>query len=367
MSIDLAMRQTEPHMENPNPTFGRNKRILIATDAWDPPQVNGVALTYQDTVDQLRLWGDHLEVIHPRRFEKKWFTLKGDNVEMIRDQGLTARLIESFQPEHIHIATEGPIGMAACRYCRNHHLAFTTTYHTQWPEYAQRRSRGLISSNWVYPLMRRFHNRAACIMATTPPMADMLKEKQFNTRIALWMRGVDTQLFRPRPATEKPEILRHAKGPIYLYVGRLAREKNLDPFIHADVAGTKVLVGEGPDQERLQRLGGNTLFAGLQRGEALARFYAAADVFVFPSLTDTFGKVLIEALASGTPIAAFHHLAPAFVLGQSGAGVMHDDLKIAMLAARQIDPLLCLKRAADFSIAGATAQFRNNLVPCAAG
>ncbi|MEG3640620.1 glycosyltransferase family 4 protein [Magnetococcus sp. PR-3] len=356
------MHHTDPTKNSP--TIRSCKRILIATDAWDPPQVNGVALTYQDTVAQLSLWGDVLEVIHPRRFKKKWFTIKGDHVEVVRDQGLTAELIEQFEPDHIHIATEGPIGLAAYRYCRKHSLAFTTTYHTQWPEYVHRRSRGLIPTSWVYPLVRHFHNGASCMMATTPPMADLLREKQFNTQIALWMRGVDTARFKPRKPLEYPPALQAIKEPIYLYVGRLAKEKNLAPFIQADVEGLKVLVGEGPDEERLKRLGGKTLFTGLKRGEDLARYYAAADVFVFPSRTDTFGKVLIEALASGTPIAAFNHMAPAYIIGNSGAGVMDDDLKLAMQSALKIDPKLCLKRAADFSTSQATQQFRDNLVPC---
>nr|CRH06829.1 putative GT4 [Candidatus Magnetococcus massalia] len=361
------MRHIDPQTDAAANHVGQNgpRRILIATDAWDPPQVNGVALTYRDTALKLESWGDRVEVIHPRCFEKKWFTIKGDNVEVIRDRGYTARRIDQFAPDHLHIATEGPIGMAAQNHCRKNNIAFTTTYHTQWPEYVERRTLGLVGAGFIYPIMRRFHNRSSGIMATTPEMAELLSDKGFSPPISVWTRGVDTNLFHPRQNPEQiPEPLRGVKKPIYLYVGRLAREKSIDDFLEVACEGTKCVVGEGPDAARLKSKFPDAIFPGLHKGEALAAYYAAADLFVFPSLTDTFGKVLIEALASGTPIAARDHQAPRFILGKSGAGVAHADMATAMQQALEVDPAICLKRAKDFSIDQATQQFRDNLVPC---
>ncbi|OSM02138.1 putative group 1 glycosyl transferase [Magnetofaba australis IT-1] len=339
------------------------RRILIATDAWDPPQVNGVALTYAETIAQLRAWGDTVEAIHPRLFPGKWWTIKADNVELVRDGGLTARLIDQFAPDHVHIATEGPIGFAAWRHCRKRGLAFTTTYHTQWPEYAERRSQGLVSARWLYPLVRAFHNAAAQVMAPTPAMADLLADNGFTSPVRLWARGVDQSLFHPRPQPqERPEELRNVAGPVALYVGRVASEKSIEAFLEADSDAQRCVVGEGPLLSTLRRKFPRALFVGLKRGEALARFYAAADLFVFPSRTDTFGRVMIEALASGAPVAAFPVDAPRFVLGDSGAGAMHEDLGRAMAQALTIEKDLCLKRAACFTIADATRQFRAGLV-----
>ncbi|MEO5368388.1 MAG: glycosyltransferase family 1 protein [Magnetococcus sp. WYHC-3] len=344
------------------PETSRARRIMIVTDAWDPPQVNGVSLTYQDTAAQLRAWGHDVQVIHPGSYPAKWFRIPHDNVDVVREKGLAGRTLDAFDPHHVHIATEGPIGLAARRHCLRRKWRFTTAYHTQWPEYAQWRSKGLAPVWLGYQLVRRFHAPASRVMTTTPAMADALRAHGFSQPITIWTRGVDNNLFKPRPPGERPPELAGCTVPVALSVGRIAREKNIPAFLEAPFDGLKVVVGEGPRLAELRRRHPKVLFPGLKRGVELARWYAAADLFVFPSRTDTFGKVLIEALSCGTPVAAFDCDAPRFVLGQSGAGVLHNDLGQAMSLALGINPVLCLEHAARFSISGATRQFLEGLV-----
>lgn len=238
--------------------------------------------------------------------------------------GQVARLIAEAKPDNIHIATEGPIGMLARRYCRRLGIPFTTSFHTRFPEYVS--ARAPIPEGWVWSVLRRFHARSGAVMAATPALAAELRSRGFRN-VVLWPRGVDADLFHPRQADLG------LQRPVFLSVGRVAVEKNLEAFLALDLPGTKVVVGDGPARNDLAKRYPQAVFLGARQGEALAEAYAAADVFVFPSLTDTFGLVLLEALASGVPVAAFPVSGPRDVIGNAPVGALNDDLRLACLAA----------------------------------
>ncbi len=274
-----------------------------------------------------------------------------------------ARAIEANQPCAIHIATEGPLGWAARRYCLKRRLPFTTAYHTKFPEYIRARFR--VPLPLSYRVMRRFHKPASTIMVATQTIQEELERWGFG-RIRRWSRGVDTQLFRPRTEAEILALAPHLNGvpkPIYLYVGRVAVEKNIQAFLAADLPGTKVVVGDGPQLDDLRRKFPRVLFTGARQGEELAAHYSAASVFVFPSRTDTFGLVLLEALASGVPVAAYPVPGPLDVVGGSAAGVLDEDLATAAKAALSIPAELCRAHALAFSWEACTRQFLSNLSP----
>ena len=272
-----------------------------------------------------------------------------------------ARLIEQAQPCAIHIATEGPLGWAARRYCLRRHLPFTTAYHTKFPEYIKARFRVPLPIS--YMVMRRFHAPAARVMVATQGIESELTRRGF-ARIGRWSRGVDTELFRPRPeARGEDGPLAGLPRPVYLYVGRVAVEKNIEAFLALDLPGSKVVVGDGPQLDELRRRHPEVRFAGTRYGEDLARHYAAADAFVFPSRTDTFGLVLLEALACGLPVAAYPVPGPLDVIGDSPAGVLSENLAEAARAALALDPVACRAHALGFSWAASTRQFVENLSP----
>lgn len=272
-----------------------------------------------------------------------------------------ARLIESAQPCAIHIATEGPLGWAARRYCLRRRLPFTTAYHTKFPEYIQARFRVPLSVS--YRVMRRFHGKSSRVMVATQGIENELVSRGFGN-IGRWSRGVDTELFRPRPEVKGANgPYAGLPGPIFLYVGRVAIEKNIQAFLSLDLPGTKVVVGDGPLAADLKRKYPDVHFCGAKFGEELAIHYAAADVFVFPSRTDTFGLVLLEALASGLPVAAYPVPGPMDVVGSAPCGVLSEDLRAAALKALEIDPTLARAHALDFSWDACTRQFLENLRP----
>ncbi len=275
--------------------------------------------------------------------------------------GAVARIIAAAQPCAIHIATEGPLGWAARRWCRRHRLPFTSAYHTRFPEYVQ--TRWGIPLGLSYCLMRHFHAASARVMVATDSISAELTARGF-TRLGRWSRGVDTDLFRPRPdARGDLGPLAGLPRPIFLSVGRVAVEKNIEAFLRLDLPGTKVVVGDGPQLQTLRRRHPEVTFAGARQGEDLARHYAAADVFVFPSRTDTFGLVLLEALASGLPVAAFPVPGPLDVLAGSAAGILDGDLAKAALAALGIDRDVCRQHASRFSWRMSAQQFLDNLQP----
>ncbi|MCU0789495.1 MAG: glycosyltransferase family 1 protein [Nitratireductor sp.] len=318
-------------------------RILLVTDAWRP-QINGVVRTLEEVMRRLVSAGHAVEVVSPARF----FSLPMPSYPEIRlalaGAGSLGRIIEAFAPDQIHIATEGPLGLAARKVCLRRGLPFTTSYHTRFPEYL--RARLPVPLSWSYAYMRRFHNAGSACLVATHSIAAELEAHGFNT-VVPWTRGVDRELFRPRPGDRLAEESGWQR-PVFLNVGRLSVEKNLPAFLDLDLPGTKVVVGDGPLRARLAEQYRQAVFTGAKTGEELARHYAAADVFVFPSLTDTFGNVLLESLASGVPVAAFPVPGPIDVIGGSGAGVLDTDLRKAALAALEIGPVTALARSRHF-------------------
>lgn len=272
-----------------------------------------------------------------------------------------ARLVEAAQPCAIHIATEGPLGWAARRYCLKRRVPFTTAYHTKFPEYIQARFR--VPLPLSYAVMRRFHGKSSRVMVATQGIEDELLRRGF-ANIGRWSRGVDTGLFRPRPeARGEDGPFAGLPRPIFLCVGRVAVEKNIHAFLDLDLPGSKVVVGDGPLLEHLRRQHPEIRFTGAKFGEDLATHYAAADVFVFPSRTDTFGLVLLEALAAGLPVAAYPVPGPLDVIADSPAGVLSEDLRNAALAAQCIPPETARAHALTFSWSASTNQFLDNLRP----
>jgi glycosyltransferase involved in cell wall biosynthesis len=327
-------------------------RVLIATDAWHP-QVNGVVRTYERVALEADKLGFEFAFLAPTAFR----TLPCPTYPEIRlslaGPGAIARHIEAARPDFIHIATEGPIGLMTRRYCRKRKRPFTTSYHTRFPEYVS--ARFPVPERWCYALQRRFHAGAAGTFVATQSLSDELASRGFE-RLMLWSRGVDTQLFRPRKARLFGE------GPVFLYVGRVAVEKNVKAFLDLDLPGRKVVVGSGPQDEELRRLYPDVLFAGPKEGEELARAYASADAFVFPSLTDTFGLVLLEALASGVPVAAYPVNGPNDVITDPAAGVLSRDLRQAALAALDLDRDAARAHALRYDWENSARQFLDNVL-----
>ena len=303
-------------------------RILVATDAWKP-QVNGVVHTLQRmSAAATAEFGADFRFLTPEGFSTLPLPTYPDIRVALATAGEVARRIDEMAPDHIHIATEGPIGWATRKVCRDRGRLFTTSYHTRFPEYVSARAH--VPESWVYAALRHFHAPAAAVMAPTPSLRGELGRRGFD-RVKVWTRGVDHALFQPREgdALDLPR-------PIFLSVGRVAVEKNLEALLELDLPGSTVIVGNGPARASLQKRYPNAHFLGAHFGDALARIYASADVFVFPSRTDTFGIVLIEAMASGLPVAAFPVTGPLDVIGDSGAGVMSENLREACLAALEI-------------------------------
>ncbi len=329
-------------------------RILIVTDAWTP-QVNGVVVTLTHTVDGLRRRGHTVELITPQSFRTVPLPSYPDIPLSLFPRREVARRTESFMPDAVHIATEGPLGLAGRAHCRATGRAFTTAYHTQFPEYVHARCR--LPVGVTYAWLRRFHRPARAVMCATPAIAERLRGRGF-ANVVHWSRGVDTGLFSPIAERRAPDA-----RPIFVYVGRVAVEKNIAAFLRLDLPGTKWVVGDGPARPALEREFPGVHFAGMKSGRELARYYQEADVFVFPSRTDTFGLVLIEAMACGTPVAAFPVPGPLDVVTDPTAGVLSEDLRWAALAALALDRAAVRRFALDYSWERATAQFLRNLRP----
>jgi 1,2-diacylglycerol 3-alpha-glucosyltransferase/glucuronosyltransferase len=314
-------------------------KILVATDAWHP-QVNGVVRTLIMMAEAAKALGAEIEFLTPQSFRTFALPSYRDLRLALPGPSKIAELIERAAPGSIHIATEGPIGFMVRRYCRKHGLPFTTGFHTRFPEYVSARSP--IPEKWVWSVLRWFHRPSQAVMAATPALVAELRSRGFRN-VVLWSRGVDTKLFHPR------DIDICLPAPVFLCVGRVAVEKNLQAFLDLDLPGTKVIVGDGPARAKLERRYPQAIFLGARHGEELAEIYAACDVFVFPSKTDTFGLVLLEALASGLPIAAFPVKGPRDVIGAAPVGVLSDDLRSACLAALRIPREACVAFAAGHS------------------
>ena len=329
-------------------------RILIVSDAW-LPQVNGVVRTLSKVIAELQKLGHDVLVVHPGQFR----TLPAPSYPEIRlalrpGPRLSA-LADAFAPEAVHLATEGPLGWCGRRYCLRRGYPFTTSYTTRFPEYLHARWR--LPPAWSYAALRRYHNASAGILVATETIRSDLAARGFAP-IKPWTRGVDTDYFRPQDKSwlDLPR-------PVHLYVGRVAVEKNIEAFLRLSLSGSKVVVGKGPQLAELRARYPDVHFAGYRENGELARYYAAADVFVFPSRTDTFGLVMLEALAAGVPVAAFPVPGPLDVIGDSGAGVLDEHLGRAIEAALRIDPRRCREHALRYSWLACTDRMLGHLVP----
>ncbi|WP_172438874.1 glycosyltransferase family 4 protein [Porphyrobacter sp. TH134] len=332
--------------------------IAIITDAWHP-QTNGVVRTLSTTCAVLRGWGHQVTVISPEGYPSLPAPTYPEIRLALTLPGAVGRQLARIAPDAVHIATEGPLGLAARAYCLRRKVPFTTAYHTQFPDYLARRT-GL-PARVFWPFIRWFHRPAEAIMVATATIRTQLRE-QGLTQLTHWSRGVDLACFSPS-APPPPEYAQ-AQGPILLYVGRVAVEKNIEAFLACPYPGTKVVVGDGPARAGLQAKFPDALFLGKKSGAALAGCYAGADVFVFPSRTDTFGLVMIEALACGTPVAAFPVAGPLDIVTDA-VGALSEDLTRAIDAARYCDRAACAAYGASFSWEAATRQFLTGLVPLA--
>ena len=314
--------------------------------------MNGVVRTLTKTVEELRRTGHEVEVIAP---SDGYWTLPLPTYSDIRlapfAQADVERRIVQFSPEAIHIATEGPLGQAARSFCLKWGVPFTTSYHTKFPEYIKARF-PFIPLGWPYRFVRNFHNSSGRVMVTTPSMVDFLEERGFQN-LAPWARGVDLDIFNPAcrhsPNAPQDDVYKDLPRPVFVNVGRIAVEKNIEAFLQLDLPGSKVVIGHGPQEEALVNKYPDAHFLGSKFGKDLARHYADADVFVFPSLTDTFGLVIIEAMATGTPVAAYPVTGPIDIIPGSGAGVLDNDLKTACLSALDLSRDVVTKHAKNYS------------------
>jgi glycosyltransferase involved in cell wall biosynthesis len=307
-------------------------RLLIATDAWQP-QVNGVVRTLEALSRRLRGLGAAVSFVTPEGFPSFPVPTYPDLRCALPSRREIARRIEDAKPDAIHIATEGTIGHAVRAYCLREGRPFTTSYMTRFPEYVS--ARVPIPECWSYALLRRFHSAATVTMVSTASLMAELTERRFRN-IGLWTRGVDTDLFKPAPAADID-----LPRPMFISVGRVAVEKNLEAFLSLPLPGSKVVIGTGPQEAELRQRFPETTFLGLLEGAALAAHLAAADVFVFPSKTDTFGIVQLEALACGVPVAAYPVTGPRDVISGNPVGVLHDDLETACMEALKVSRADC--------------------------
>ena len=327
-------------------------RVLVATDAWRP-QVNGVVRTYEHVRQEARDLGAELLFLTPLDFATVRCPTYPEIRLAIPDLIRASRLLEAAAADYIHIATEGPIGWMARRYCLKRGLPFTTCYHTKLPEYAAALLR--IPASWCYGPLRRFHNAASGIMVATRSLEVDLRSLGFE-RLVPWTRGVDTDLFRPR------EIRLFGRGePVFLYVGRVSKEKNIEAFLDLDLPGKKVVVGSGPHLATLRRGYPAAIFTGPKSGAELALHYASADVFVFPSRSDTFGLVLLEAMASGLPVAAYPVTGPIDLVTPGVSGLLDEDLGRAATAALGLDRANARAAALQYAWANAARLFLENV------
>lgn len=328
-------------------------RIALLSDAW-APQLSGAALTLQRTMSLLRNRGHEISVVHPGLFKTMPCPSYPEIRLAVRPFAKLAAMLDAFSPEAIHIPVEGPLGLAGRRYCLKRRLPFTTAFMTKFPEYVWDRCR--IPPAWTYALLRRFHKPAGRTMVSTPGLKAELEARGFSD-LVYWSRGVDHELFRPR---QKDWL--DLPSPVAMYMGRVAVEKNIEAFLRLELPGSKVVIGDGPALKGLSRSFPETIFLGRKTGEDLARHLAAADVFVFPSLTDTFGIVLLEAMACGLPVAAYPVVGPRDVVVHGVTGWLDWDLTRAVEQALRLDPADCREHALGFTWDRSADQFLSNLV-----
>ncbi len=330
-------------------------KIALISDAWRP-QINGVVTTVLNTCKTLRAAGHQVLLVTPDQF-KSFPCPTYPSIKLAYwCGGKLTKQLDDFQPDRIHIATEGPLGLAARRYCLKRKLTFTTSFHTLFPEYIHMRFKFPVA--WGYQLLRWFHAPAAKMMVPTSTMEKRLRARGFNNHMVHWSRGVDADLFCPR----NKDFLAEPR-PIAMYVGRVTIEKGIEDFLSLDLPGSKVVVGDGPQLSELRAKYPQTVFVGLKTGIPLAQYMAAADVFVFPSRTDTFGIVMLDALACGVPVAAYPVPGPQDILLNEQVGCTEPDLKQAILKALSLNSRDCRNYAKQYTWQSCTEQFLNNLVP----
>ncbi len=327
-------------------------KVMIVTDAWSP-QVNGVVRTLNTTRREMQAMGHEVDILSPQEFRTLPCPTYPDIRLSVLAGNAARKRIRDYAPDALHIATEGPLGLAARRHALDNNLPFTTAYHTRFPEYVKARTG--IPLSWTYRFLRWFHRPARAVMAPTPAVKADLEAFGF-TNVVLWSRGVDLDVFRMQDSHRLDTA-----HPIFLYVGRVAVEKNVEAFLKLDLPGSKWVVGDGPALAGLRARYHDAHYLGVMKQAELAEVYASADVFVFPSRTDTFGLVLLEALACGLPVAAYPVTGPIDVLGNSPAGALHEDLREACLAALAIDRRTARAHAEKFSWRAATEQFVGHL------
>jgi glycosyltransferase involved in cell wall biosynthesis len=336
-------------------------RVMLVTDAWEP-QVNGVVRTLSNTMRELKAMGCEIEVVSPADGYKTVPLITYSEIRLALNAraDVEDRFLE-FKPDAVHIATEGTLGWDARAICLKHKFPFTTSYHTQFPEYVTARF------SWIplwagYRFMHAFHDKSGCMMVATKTMMERLELHGFKN-IAPWSRGVDTELYHPSKRGIDGGVFKDLPKPISIYVGRVSVEKNIEGFLELDLPGTKVVVGDGPAREGLMEKYPDAVFTGSKFGDELARHYADADVFVFPSLTDTFGLVLLEAMATGTPAAGFIAPGPKDIIPGTDAGAINDDLRIATLEALKCDRAAARALAEKYSWRACAEEFMRNLEP----
>lgn len=310
--------------------------------------------TIRQTVLNLTQRGFLVQVLTPKDFYSFPCPTYPEITLALTTPARLAKKITEFAPHAIHISTEGPLGWAARSVCKKRRFPFTTSYHTKFPEYL--RLRLPIPLKLSYAVVRKFHGLASTTMVATKELQTELRQRKFKNT-SLWTRGVDTDLFRPR----KDKYLQEKKS-IFMYVGRVAIEKNIESFLQLDLPGIKYVVGDGPAKNELEKKYSDAVFVGYQKGEALAQHISSADVFVFPSKTDTFGLVMLEAMASGVPVAAYPVVGPAQVVNHGVTGYLDNDLHLACLSALKLSREKCRSHAKEFSWQKCTDQFLNNLV-----
>jgi len=329
-------------------------KIAIATDAW-PPQISGVVTTLKRTIKELEQLGHEVRPIHPHCFSVTFPCPTYPQIRLALAYGTGfGRHLNGFVPDCVHIVTEGPVGLACRQFCRKEGLKFTTSFTTRFDEYVQLRFG--VPGRFTFRMLRWFHSPASNVMIASQPFRKELEEKGFSNTV-LWPRGVDTDLFN---LGDKSFIT--DPRPIFLYVGRVAVEKNIESFLSLDLPGTKYVVGDGPSFKKLKACYPNVRFVGARHGKELARYYAASDVFVFPSLTDTFGIVMLEAMACGLPVAGYPVRGPIDLVKNGITGFLDRELRIATLKALEIDPQACRRFARQYSWRKSARRFVENLV-----
>ena len=329
-------------------------RIAIITDAWEP-QVNGVVTTLKTTQQTLNSLGNTVEVFTPNNFKSIPCPTYPEIRLALNPKTKLKKALAAFAPEAIHIATEGPMGLAARSICKNNNWAFTTSYHTQFPEYIRERFPIPLKSSYAF--FRWFHSGATRTMVGTQRQEDLLILHGFKNLVR-WPRGVNTEIFTPNDKNFLPDT-----RPIYVYVGRVAVEKNIEAYLALDLPGTKYVIGNGPAYDGLSKKYHHVKFIGYKFGKELAQYIAASDVFVFPSKTDTFGIVMLEAMACGIPIAAYPVTGPIDVVRDNLTGCLNEDLKQATQCALKLDPQNCLTQANEFTWEKASKMFLSNTTP----